>query len=135
MGPVATLLVDIDHFKRFNDTNGHQQGDLCQMRIAGLMATSLRAEEGQVYRFGGEEFVILLAGATLPDALLVADLVRSGVEDAGIPAGPSAGTVSIGVAAAPVERDTTPQLLVADADAALYAARSHGRNRVGLARG
>lgn len=129
---VATLLVDIDHFKRFNDTNGHQQGDLCLKRVAGLMAASLRAGEGQVYRFGGEEFVILLDGATLPDALLVAERVRAAVEDAGIPAGPSAETVtvSIGVAAGPVGRDTTPQSLVAEADAALYAAKSHGRNRV-----
>lgn len=129
---VAVLLLDIDHFKRFNDTNGHQEGDLCLTRVAGLLAACLRDGDGQVYRFGGEEFLILLAAATLPEAILVAERIRSAVADARLSAGPSGETVTVSIGAAsgiPVH-GSTPQSLIADADRALYSAKAQGRNRV-----
>jgi diguanylate cyclase (GGDEF)-like protein len=126
---VAFLMIDIDHFKAFNDAHGHQRGDDLLRIVAGAIAGAVR-DGDVVYRYGGEEFSVLLPGADTPTAAGVGERVRAAVIVA------TAGmihptTVSVGVAAqvAPV----TPALLVERADAALYAAKQAGRDRVALA--
>ncbi|MBR7836535.1 GGDEF domain-containing protein [Actinospica durhamensis] len=125
--PSALLLVDIDHFKRVNDTWGHQAGDETLRLLGGLLDTSFRATD-VVGRIGGEEFAVLLADCD-PDeaaerAQALCDLVRT---QAGTWEHPI--TVSVGVAATP-EPAPTPEELMASADAALYAAKAAGRDRV-----
>ena len=126
----ALVIIDLDNFKRVNDTYGHLVGD------AVLVATAERLVEGTrevdtVARFGGEEFVLLLPQTELPGALKVAEKVRE--EVAGQPvetdAGPLAVSLSAGVACHPDDGTTLAQLLAA-ADGALYRAKAAGKNRV-----
>ncbi len=129
----AVLLLDIDHFKAFNDVNGHQEGDLCLKRVAGLITGALRVGDQTAYRFGGEEFLILLRDTGTEEALVVAERVRRAVARARIPTSPRAVTfvtISVGVASGRVDRETTTALLIAEADTALYAAKRNGRDRI-----
>ena len=130
--PTAVLLFDIDLFKTFNDVNGHLAGDDCLRRVAALIAANVR--DGIVYRFGGEEFLVLLEGVELAGAWEIADRVRAAVAGAAIPrarAGdPAVVTLSAGVACAVLSETETVRHLVADADLALYAAKRGGRDQV-----
>jgi diguanylate cyclase (GGDEF)-like protein len=132
--PVAVLLLDVDHFKAFNDRYGHPAGDLCLKRLAAIAAAELRGPEDIAVRFGGEELVIVLRDADLTDGVRIAERIRRAVEAAGIPheASPSgpAVTVSIGVASTLPSSAITPDELIASADAALYAGKRNGRNQV-----
>jgi diguanylate cyclase (GGDEF)-like protein len=123
--PVSALMIDLDHFKRLNDTEGHGAGDDALRRVAGIVRACVRARD-TVYRYGGEELVALLPEAHLADALAVAERIRAGVALDARPGGRGL-TVSIG-AAVTVEADG--DALVSAADAALYRAKSEGRNRV-----
>ena len=132
-GPLALAALDIDHFKRINDRHGHAAGDVVLQRVAHALRVALRPGDA-IGRTGGEEFLALLAGATEGDALGAAERLRAAVADidcAGLPAGvrPS---ISIGVAAW-TGPDDTLDALCRRADAALYAAKEGGRNRVELA--
>jgi diguanylate cyclase (GGDEF)-like protein len=135
---VAVLMIDIDHFKRINDTHGHQAGDLVLRDVAALLTRGLR-EVDTAARFGGEEFIVLLPETTRRGAEQVAQRLRRSVELAHFftAAHGSAGrqlesvTISIGVALFPAEVGSQRALLEAS-DAALYAAKSNGRNRVVL---
>lgn len=131
--PLTLLMVDVDHFKHYNDTYGHLAGDECLKRIASAMAnTPLRAYD-LVARYGGEEFAIILPEVTAAGAQAVAERIRAAVEHLGIPDTTSeAGvvTISIGAATANALIGSTPTQLVAAADAALYQAKHAGRNRV-----
>ncbi|QRX85008.1 diguanylate cyclase [Glaciimonas sp. PAMC28666] len=131
--PLTLLMVDVDHFKQYNDTYGHLAGDECLKRIASAMAnTPLRAYD-LVARYGGEEFAIILPEVTAAGAQAVAERIRAAVEHLGIPDTTSeAGvvTISIGAATANALIGSTPTQLVAAADAALYQAKHAGRNRV-----
>lgn len=131
--PLTLLMVDVDHFKQYNDTYGHQAGDECLKRIASAMAnTPLRAYD-LVARYGGEEFAIILPEVTAAGAQAVAERIRAAVEHLGIPDTTSkAGvvTISIGAATANALIGSSPTQLVAAADAALYQAKHAGRNRV-----
>jgi diguanylate cyclase (GGDEF)-like protein len=138
---VALLMIDIDHFKSFNDRFGHPVGDLCLRRVAQAIGAECRRGRDLGARYGGEEFAVLLPGTDALGARTVAELIRSKValltlEQGGTVFGNV--TVSIGFAA---YAHVTPRLpadaLVAAADAALYAAKRDGRNRVaeGLADG
>ena len=132
----AVLLLDVDHFKLFNDANGHQAGDDCLRRIAGLVSGTLRDGEGIAFRFGGEEFLVLIEDATRASAFEIAGRIRSSVESARIRRSPNTAavvTVSIGVAQGPLGATGAARSLVASADRALYAAKHAGRNRVTLA--
>ncbi|MEL7206800.1 MAG: diguanylate cyclase [Actinomycetota bacterium] len=125
---VAYVMVDVDHFKNFNDTNGHAAGDEALRRVARALERSVRPDD-RVYRYGGEEFCVLLPQATTDEAIGVAERIRAEVEATDIPGGehqPSGRvTVSVGVAwAGPTES------LAERADAALYAAKAGGRNQV-----
>jgi len=130
--PVSLVMIDIDHFKRFNDTYGHQTGDEVLRHVAQLAARALRRSDA-VARYGGEEFVVLLADATIEDALPVAEKIRVEVERNPLTIGgtlrPLPVTISLGVATFPIDAVNGPGL-VAVADRALYQAKSAGRNRV-----
>ena len=128
--PMALLMVDIDHFKRFNDRNGHPSGDEALRRVARTLAQHLRAMDF-VARYGGEEFAVVLSGADGKSALATAERLRLAVESAAIGADGESErlTVSIGSAACPSDAND-PVSLVAAADAALYAAKQAGRNTV-----
>lgn len=127
----SVLVVDIDHFKAFNDTFGHEAGDVVLREFATTIALRLRARD-VVYRYGGEEFVMILPDTDLNGAVVVAERLRRNVEalrvrwqDQDLKV-----TASIGVADwARVEIDA-PEDLIASADRALYAAKEAGRNRV-----
>ncbi len=127
-GPVAFAMVDVDHFKSFNDTFGHAAGDEVLRRVAEVISGMVR-DSDVVYRYGGEEFSILLPGAGVEEARIVAERVRVAVEALDVPGGRV--TVSVGVADADDPRGLED--LTERADGALYAAKQAGRNRVHLA--
>jgi len=132
--PVALALLDVDHFKGYNDGYGHQAGDACLQRVAGALADAVRRPADLVARYGGEEFVVLLPGLGLDEAFAFVDTLRSRVEAEGIAhafssAGPRV-TVSAGVASARPRDGGPSAVLVAATDAALYEAKRGGRNRV-----
>jgi diguanylate cyclase (GGDEF)-like protein len=132
--PLALIMIDIDFFKAYNDHYGHPQGDDCLRRVASAMTMVLRRASDFLARYGGEEFAVILADTPLEEALLVAEHMRSRIEEQAIPHGYSAIapyiTISLGVAAqVPSQQDSAADLLAA-ADAALYRAKAAGRNRV-----
>ena len=131
---MGVLVLDLDHFKKFNDTYGHDGGDMILRDTASLLVKSVRVED-IVCRYGGEEFVIVLPMADLEISRARAERIRSRLRDLtvmhqGRPLG--AITVSIGVAALPQNGTSSRQLLEA-ADAALYRAKREGRDRVVVA--
>ena len=125
--PLAFLMVDVDHFKSYNDTFGHQAGDVALQELAGLLAGSLRGSD-TIYRYGGEEFALVLRETTREDAAHLGERLRHAVEHhfSG-PAQPRPVTISVGIAGLP-EHGPTAETLVAAADAALYEAKGAGRN-------
>ena len=126
--PLSLILVDADHFKSLNDRSGHVPGDRALAALAQVIRRSVRTSD-DVFRYGGDEFSVLLPETTLINAERVAERVRRAVETTPLAPGRTV-TVSIGVA----ERCTpdTPEDLVGYADAALYRSKQHGGNRVTL---
>lgn len=126
----AVLMIDIDHFKRVNDSHGHAVGDQVLQRIARVLRATLR-ESDFVARFGGEEFLALLPATELVAATRVAEKIRQAVEASPDPtAGPL--TLSVGVATAHDEQASENEAVL-EADRALYVAKDQGRNQVQLA--
>ena len=127
---LALLMLDIDHFKSFNDTYGHAMGDLVLKKVASTLSDGLRQAD-VLARFGGEEFVVVLPQVTAAAALDSAERIRASVERASIHPGGERKhvTVSIGLAMLPDHGDSAETLLEA-ADQALYRAKNLGRNRV-----
>jgi diguanylate cyclase (GGDEF)-like protein len=125
--PVGVVLGDLDHFKAVNDTAGHQVGDAVLRDVAFRWRLSLRAYE-MAYRLGGEEFLVLLPGATLAEAEEVAERLRSSIGAAPVAGQPV--TMSFGVAASPDGEPFDFDALYARADLALYRAKRSGRDRV-----
>ena len=127
---LSVLLLDIDHFKVLNDTEGHAAGDEALKRVAEALQGARVREDDTIARHGGEEFSVILIGSDAEGAHLVAERIREAVQAAAI-AHPKTGmlTLSIGVASRP-PHDLDIRSLVAEADAALYAAKRGGRNRV-----
>lgn len=128
----AAIMLDIDHFKQFNDRYGHVAGDLCLKRVAACVVAELRSERDAAIRYGGEEILVLLPEAETMTAARIAERIRRAVEALAIPH--EAGmrrivTASLGVAAGPVATIAAAELIAA-ADAALYAAKHNGRNQV-----
>jgi diguanylate cyclase (GGDEF)-like protein len=134
----AVAMCDLDQFKAYNDTHGHQPGDQALRAVAATIAGELRLGDG-VYRYGGEEFLLVLPEQTLETALVAVERVRRGVERLAIPqpaGGPDAMlTVSAGIAAFGPGESTTVEELLEQADAALYRAKAAGRNRIAVADG
>ena len=130
--PVALVLLDLDHFKKLNDSQGHQDGDEALRVVAAILDEQTESRGGRAARFGGEEFAWLLPGLALEAAKAEAETLRTKVRDAGIRHdGLECGvvTASLGVSAS-AGVTATPAALVAAADAALYRAKSGGRDRV-----
>ena len=132
---VSAVLIDVDHFKAFNDTYGHQSGDECLRAVADAIRSVARQPQDTVARYGGEEFVVLLPGTDRAGATRVAERARAAIEDLGKEhKGSSLGivTISAGVGSMQAGRSgpENQRQLVAEADAMLYRAKSIGRNRV-----
>ncbi|MGE0029111.1 MAG: GGDEF domain-containing protein [Thermoleophilia bacterium] len=130
-GPAGVLLLDVDHFKRINDTHGHATGDAVLVEVVRRASAAVRRDD-LVARWGGEEFLVLVADAPGPDALAgLGERVRAGIAASPVTVGGARVrvTVSIG-AAASATGATTADALVAAADGALYAAKDAGRDRV-----
>ncbi len=128
--PLSLILLDLDHFKKLNDSQGHQEGDEALRSVAALLAAQTKSRGGLAARFGGEEFAWLLPGTTLNEAKAEAETLRTKIRDAGIRhVGADQGvvTASFGVSSG---SGMTPPALVAAANAALYRAKSGGRDRV-----
>lgn len=134
---LALLLIDVDHFKRFNDDFGHLIGDECLKLVAAAIQNTQRAEDFTA-RYGGEEFALILPATSRAEALTVAERVRQAVETmdcSALPKSAGAVTVSIGVGIAVASANIQPRALLQAADNALYMAKQSGRNciRDGLA--
>ena len=127
--PLVVLLADVDHFKRVNDTLDHAVGDRVLAAVADTLRRCVRADD-LVVRWGGEEFLVVLRGATLAVAERVAQQVRAALA-AGHGTDVPIVTASIGIAS--WTPDESPEALVARADAALYAAKAAGRDTVRIA--
>ena len=129
--PLSIALIDVDHFKRINDTEGHAVGDAVLCGLAGCIQGMLRAGT-LLARWGGEEFVVLIPGAGSEAAAGLAERLRAGVEALRREDLPAV-TISVGVASLSGRSRLRPEGLFDEADAALYAAKSGGRNQVRLA--
>lgn len=130
---VSVLMIDIDAFKAFNDSVGHAGGDLCLRRIADTLALHVRRAEEAVFRHGGEEFAVVIGGVGVDVACRRAEALRAAIEalrepHPNSPIGPCV-TISVGAAAEYAKVDGNPQELVNQADRAMYAAKTAGRNR------
>jgi diguanylate cyclase (GGDEF)-like protein len=132
--PLSLLLIDIDQFKAFNDRWGHQEGDAALRRVAAQVVKGIRSSD-MAFRYGGEELAVLMPSCAKAQAAELAEKVRVGVRDNAQRPGRLSSerlTVSVGVATFP-EDGTTPRSLVDAADAALYAAKAEGRDRITVA--
>lgn len=131
-GPLAVVAIDVDHFKRFNDTHGHAEGDRCLKAVADMLMAGVRGPVDLAARHGGEEFMLILPGVDLAGAASIAERVRVMVATCSNDAGfalPEKVTISLGVAAIhPAPGRSIHELTIA-ADSALYRAKMNGRNR------
>ena len=127
--PFSVLLADVDKFKQYNDTHGHLAGDAALVKIGEVFRRTTRAVDC-VARYGGEEFVVMLLECPMATAALVAERIRARVAEQDLGEGKL--TVSIGLAEYPDGGDT-PEELIATADAAMYKAKSSGRNQIVVA--
>jgi diguanylate cyclase (GGDEF)-like protein len=134
--PLGIIMFDLDHFKKFNDTFGHAAGDIVLRETGAFLRASVRAED-IACRYGGEEFVVILPEAPLDDTLKRAEQLREGIKQLQVRYRDQtlgAVTVSLGVAVFPEHGSTTEAIMKA-ADAALYRAKTEGRDRVVAASG
>jgi diguanylate cyclase (GGDEF)-like protein len=132
--PLSVILLDVDHFKLFNDHAGHAAGDDCLKGVARCLEAPMRRATDLVARYGGEEFVVLLPDADHANALAVGEALRAGVAGSSMahPASPVAPhvTISVGVATSVAKQGSTFAHLLQQADQALYGCKRGGRNRV-----
>jgi diguanylate cyclase (GGDEF)-like protein len=133
--PMAVLLMDVDHFKAYNDGYGHPAGDTCLRRIAQCLSDRLEGSPLRLARYGGEEFVAIASAAEGDAMMAMAEQLRAAVEAMAIEhGGTPAGRVSISIGVAlGLPSEAGPEALTEAADAALYRAKRGGRNRVELA--
>jgi diguanylate cyclase (GGDEF)-like protein len=132
-GELSLLMIDVDHFKLYNDTYGHPEGDACLTRLGETLSGLAAMTMGFAARYGGEEFCLLLPDTAAARAREIAEMVRAAVEDLALPHSASTHqhiTVSIGVASTRPNDSHRPGDLIEAADAALYAAKHRGRNNV-----
>lgn len=129
--PAALLMIDIDHFKRFNDEFGHDAGDYVMGQVAAIMTDAAAKSSGLVHRFGGEEFAVVMRSIDKEAALLMAEAIRNAIETAPINyQGQPLGTVTVSIGVASTEDGRPPSTLMQRADAALLQAKSAGRNAI-----
>ena len=133
---ISLIMVDIDHFKLFNDTYGHHAGDECLQKVAEAFAETIKRPTDLVARFGGEEFALILGGTDSPGALTIAEQAVQSIRELNISHATSETdsylTVSVGVATIRPNSDTTETDLIRSADQALYSAKKNGRNRISV---
>lgn len=131
---ISVILIDIDHFKAFNDTYGHQSGDACLRTIGKQLKTTIMRAGELVARYGGEEFVIILPNVNADSAMKMAERIREQIRDLEIPHASSETdifvTISAGVASVIPDRTANQDALMKVADIELYTAKRRGRNRV-----
>lgn len=132
--PLSLILCDIDYFKLYNDSYGHQVGDECLQRVAQAIKSALQRSTDLVARYGGEEFVVILPHTTVDGAIHVAEKIRAAVKAMDIVHVQSSVskyvTLSLGAACVVPECDSSPSILIVTADRALYQAKAQGRDRV-----
>jgi diguanylate cyclase (GGDEF)-like protein len=135
--PLSLAMIDVDHFKPYNDSRGHAAGDACLTLIAQGIAEALHRPEDTVSRYGGEEFVCVLPNTDPDGAARVAERIQAAIRALAIPHGASPTaphvTLSLGLATTIPGPEGTAQALLAAADGALYRAKAEGRNRWALA--
>jgi len=135
--PLAVAMIDVDQFKAYNDHYGHQSGDVCLKLVAQTLSLSVQRSGELAARYGGEEFVVILPGLNAAEAAAVMERVRDAVQALGLPHARAAVagvvTISAGVAACVPQPGDDPARLVQAADAAMYRAKTSGRNRVEVA--
>ena len=131
--PLSLLMTDVDFFKKFNDSYGHQAGDDCLRQVASALALALRRPADVAARYGGEEFAVVLPNTDSAGACKVAEVIRASVEALQIPHAASEDasqvTLSLGVATMELGEDPDPKALIQRADSALYRSKHNGRNR------
>ncbi len=132
--PISVILADVDFFKLYNDTYGHQAGDNCLRRVARAIQEAVGGGNYLVARYGGEEFCAILPNTDVADALGIAEKIQSRVRSLNLAHGASKVsdrvTLSIGIASTVPDPDTSVELQIALADKALYKAKTNGRDRV-----
>ncbi|MDX1678983.1 GGDEF domain-containing protein [Arsukibacterium sp.] len=128
---LGLVLIDIDHFKKINDKHGHLAGDAAIAQIAAMLAASLKRSSDAAFRYGGEEFALLLPGTELAGCIELAEHVRQKISTTPIQLGQLSlsVTLSAGCYAAVADGNTSSNDYIAAADSALYQAKSQGRNR------
>lgn len=129
--PLGIVMMDIDYFKKYNDTYGHQAGDVCIKKVGGILLRYSETSNIQFFRYGGEEFVGIARGYSSEELFHICDAIRNEVYQLKIPNLPMEGsfvTISIGIS--PVCQSTELADLLHKADETLYAAKASGRNRV-----
>ena len=133
---LAVAMIDIDHFKWYNDTHGHLAGDVCLKEVAAILAAGIRPDADLACRYGGEEFAVIFPGADTTSAAAAAERTRQAVAALTQPHDSThAGvvTLSVGIAATIPTAEDIPETIVNAADIALYHAKQHGRNQVWIA--
>jgi len=131
--PLSLVMLDVDHFKQFNDNYGHQAGDDCLVQVANALQLPLRRPVDTAARYGGEEFITILPNTPGEGALVVAEKMRQAIAALNIPHEHSSAanhvTVSLGVATTMPTKDKNMEALIKSVDTALYEAKEAGRNR------
>ena len=131
--PLSLVLIDIDHFKTYNDNYGHQGGDDCLRQVAHALAATVNRPSDLVARYGGEEFVVVMPGTAREGAIKIADALRTGIDSMNLPHAHSSTadhvTISLGVSTVVPTNDGKPEMLIEKADGALYKSKESGRNQ------
>ena len=131
--PLSLIMLDVDNFKNYNDTYGHQQGDMALKSLAEVLTNCIKRSSDFVARWGGEEFIVLLPSTDLNGAKLIAERLRTEVEQTPVPL-PNGElttiTVSAGITKLTPRQDSMIDKFISDADKALYIAKDKGRNMV-----
>lgn len=134
---ISLILIDIDHFKKFNDGYGHQGGDDCLRKVARTLAATVKRPSDLVARYGGEEFAVVMPDTDREGAAKIAEALRAGIDGMNLTHEYSTTsdhvTISLGVATMPPSGTTAPEELVAKADEALYRSKENGRNQFQIA--
>ena len=135
--PLSLIMLDIDYFKKYNDTYGHQAGDECLRQVATTISGALRRPADMAARYGGEEFVVVLPNLKLEDSAKFGETIRAKIEALKMEHKQSDAnpfiTVSLGIASVVPSSISSYEELVGAADKALYSAKNKGRNRVCVA--
>ncbi len=133
---LSVIMVDIDHFKKFNDTYGHIAGDTCLQKVARELRDAAHRQGDMVGRIGGEEFILFLPNSNLEDARLIAEKIVHRIFDLAIPNSGSPiepfVTISAGVSSGEIKTTSDAKNLIESADQALYCAKNNGRNQVAI---